>query len=265
MPASELFSVLGVEQESNIQQARDHCGESPRPGDGMSIDSKSHESPLIKSKVINSGGTVIVITESDQQQRSVVGHSVLSMAQIEPSGSYVNEASYGTETSNIGSEHRDFQVERRSDDDDNVDTDDRPMENLDYQLQTTRSSLLVNPKPSGDFSPVNTRAATSPHQTYKISNVQNFNSHEPGVKGKIAMQINVTTERNNNSLGSRQMINSVHSSESNGEQIESLVLDTASNVGARYDSIIFQKSQDFGRLSTDEEYMMHNRAKGKVH
>ena len=277
MPASELFAVLGLDQESNIQQQRDQSGETSLSGDSMSIDSKSCAGPMIKSKVINSGGTVIVLTESDQQQRSVVGHSVPSMAQIEPSGSFVNEAaSYGAETvrspqSKIGPEHHDFNVERRSDDDDNVDEDDRLMDHPDYQVQTTGPSLLSNPKPSGDFGPVNSHTPTSPYSAYKVTksppgSVQNFKPSESAIKGKVSMQISLKTERNNNSLGSRQVGNNVNSNDNDSEQIEAVVLDAKNNLSARYDNILFQKSQDYGRLPNDEDcYMIHNRVKGKVH
>ena len=280
MPASELFTTLGLDQESNIQLPRDQSGETSLSGDSMSMESKSLASPMIKSKVINSGGTVIVLTESDQQQKSVVGHSVLSMAQIESSGSFVNEDSYGAETlrsppqgvMKIGPEHHDFNVERRSDDDDNVDDDgDRLMEHPDYQAQSSGPSLLSTPKPSGDFASINSHTSISPYPAYKVTksppgSVQNFKANESAIKGKVSLPINLKTERNNNSLGSRQLGNNVHPNDKDSEQIEAVVLDSKNNLSARYDNILFQKSQDYGRLSNDEDcYMIHNRAKGKVH
>jgi len=292
MPASELFSALGLEQESNIKRSRDRGSDASISGDSLPIESKNHEGPMIKSKVINSGGTVIVLTESDQQQRSAGGHSILSMTQVESPGSLVNESSYGNEMTRplpsgmkkVGSECHDFKLENRLgdvaeeeyDDDDEVDGEEGKadthgslMEHADHQTQNAGPPNLGNPMPTEDFVSVNAHSSTSPRSAYKISKSSSLESvqqsHESALKAKVSFQVNLKTERNNNSLGSRQMGNSMTSNDRGAEQIETVVIDSANNLSSRYENILFQKNQDYGRLPNDEEYILHSRAKGKVH
>ena len=292
MPASELFSVLGLEQESNIKRSRDRGSNASLSGDSLTMESKNNDGPVIKSKVINSGGTVIVLTESDQQQRPAVGHSVLSMAQMESPGSFGNVSSYGNETTRpsppgmmkVGSERHDFKIENRivdveEEEDDDDDEDDGEegkadshgslMEHTDYQSQNAVPPHLGNPLPTEDFGPMNAHSSTSPRSAYKISKSSSLESaqksHESALKAKVSLQVNLKTERNNNSLGNRQMGNNITSNDRDAEQIETVVIDSANNLNSRYENILFQKNQDYGRLPNDEEYILHSRAKGTVH
>lgn len=275
MPASELFAVLELETESNLQQARNHKSETSISGDNMSLDSKSCEGALLKSKVINSGGTVIVLTESDQQPRPVIGHSISNIAQGElHSRSYLNEVSYGMEnarspTHDSMNESHDFNIEKGCEEDTSLDSDGRLVEPPNYQVRSTDTSDVSSADPGTDFVTINSHLPNSHHSVYKMarSPVQNFVPKDQGPRGKLPPP---STEKNNNSLGKRALIN--NTSEEDGEQLDTVVVDASNNISSRYENVLFQKNQDygrlnqdFGRLSNDEEYIMHNRAKGKVH
>ena len=276
MPASELFTVLGLEEESSLQQPRELSKET------LSGENKGLESPLFKSKVINSGGTVIVLTESDQQQRSVVGHSVQSLAQVEqPVRPYLTtyvaeQVSSPRDGIKVVTELREFKNEKKSDEANSIDGEGRSMEHSDYQLHNTGPLGANSPEQDGDFRTLNSHAPGSPRAVFKVArspvgSMQNFISKEPVIRSKLPMQISLKTERNNNSLGKRTLSNT-ESNEDDGEQDETVVVEAPSSLGARYENVLFQKSQDYARisqdyarLSNDEDYIMHNRAKGKVH
>ncbi|XP_065068701.1 uncharacterized protein LOC135694002 isoform X2 [Rhopilema esculentum] len=275
MPASELFTALGLEQEAaNFQPGREiTASDSILSNESMSIENRCYESPVLKSKVINAGGTVIVLTESDS--RVPVTHTVPGTEHAETSmqhtGSFGNQTSFTEDQELLPQrdngllETHEIKMEKNSDSEANgqADAESKPAIHSEFQIHGS-PGIFVGNKDSSEMVIVKSNVSDLPRAMLnKTPGGCNTGYDDSSFRSKSQGKMEVETERNNNSFPKRTMASLVSRETQDGHN--ETVLDGTSNLTARYEKVLFQRNQDYSRLTADDEYIINNRAKGKVH
>ena len=270
MPASELFTALGLEQEANFQQSREiTASDSILSNESMSIENRCYDSPVLKSKVINAGGTVIVLTESDS--RAPVPGTEHAETSMQQTGSFGNQTSFTEDQELLPQrdngllETHEIKMEKNSDSEANgqVDAESKPAVHSEFQIHGSPGIFVAN-KDSSEMVIVKSNVSDLPHAMLnKTPGGRNPGYDDSGFRSKSQGKIEIETERNNNLFPKRTMTSLVSRESQDGHN--ETVLDGTSNLTARYEKVLFQRNQDYSRLTADDDYVINNRAKGKVH
>eukprot|EP00112_Aurelia_sp_Birch-Aquarium-sp1_P002221 Seg12381.1 transcript_id=Seg12381.1/GoldUCD/mRNA.D3Y31 product="hypothetical protein" protein_id=Seg12381.1/GoldUCD/D3Y31 len=275
MPASELFEVLALEQES--KKPKDHVvAENPFSNEEFPVANNSFGNASINSKVINAGGTVIVLTDCGQQPRvcstpvtrASPGHSQV-VTKLQPSGSFLSQSTA------VKDSFKDKTEVNRNDTLNGLKLDeDEPMDVAetysDLGLQIKSCDGVIDQEGSPDFykakqlTPDVSSKFNKSVSIIPASSISKYNTRE-SAQGNLPVTSTVTIkrERNNNSYSDRAVTRS--SPNFNPDATVKSSRESSSNLTSRYEKVLLQRNQDFSKLANDEEFVMNNRSKGKVH
>eukprot|EP00794_Sanderia_malayensis_P015835 gene15835-17431_t len=277
IPALDLISILGgdanpgyeIDKEANSSAATS-VDDRERKSDSNAATTDPYEAAVGRSKVINSGGTVIVLTEGENVDTS---HPTVAM--------------HATPKQQVGStvsltDDERVQKERRQLADMKNPANDNAMR---YHGSSTTGlheppSQLSYAPPQSNESSINSMEVDSFNRsltsTYNSpASAQNNNSVRfkipealPPIQNasSVITSVSIKKERNNNTFTSNAFSIMLQPSQTdqldnNGSSKEL----PGSNLTARYEQVLFQRNQDFSKIGTDDDYAMQNRLKGKVH
>ena len=276
MPASELFDVLALEQEA--KKPKDHVvADNPFSNEEFPVVNNSFGNASIKSKVINAGGTVIVLTDCGQQPRVCStpatlpspGHGQL-VTKLQQSGSFLSQSTA------VEDSFKDKVEVIRNDTLNGLKLDkDEPMDVAETYsdpsgLQISNVDKAMDQEGSPDF--YHTKQLT-PDVSSKLNKsvsiiaagtISKYSTRE-SAQGSLpaTSTVNIKRERNNNSYSDRAVTRS--SPNFNPDATVESTRESSSNLTSRYEKVLLQRNQDFSKLGNDEEFVINNRSKGKVH
>lgn len=226
--------------------------------------------------------------------RSVVTHSTQgvyhSAAVSDRSGSQVEQPAMVEDFSRLkqnatrfNDDGANFSSERKSEDDSIVHIVSESVEKAVLQSPSVRMAGLQGPLLSTvehvqvtSFEPASCEMVvdSNPHAvafnrpvSYSAStslNSSKFKMPEVGPNTSVITTAAVKKERNNNSFSNNAISAMLQQQKQTADQNEAYK-DLSSNLSARYEKVLFQRNQDFSKLASDEEFIIPNRVKEKVH